>query len=314
MFAYVVRRFLGMIPTLFIVVTIVFFMTPVMPGDPVAVLLGPQATEDRIQELRERMGLDRPVLIQYRDWLFRALRGDFGRSYFLERPVTQAVWERLPVTFSLAFLAIGLTILIAVPLGIISAVRRNSLTDNATMVFSVAGISIPDFWLGFMLILLFSVQLGWFPTSGYRPLSSGFLTWIQYLILPVLTISLAQMALLARMTRASMVEVLDKDYVRTAKAKGLSQRVVVLRHALRNALVTVITVIGLSFAIVLGGAVIVETVFALPGVGLLVVSAAVRRDFPVIQGVVIYLSVLYLVVNLLVDVTYAWVNPRIRYE
>jgi peptide/nickel transport system permease protein len=314
MAVYALRRLLQTIPALFIVVTIIFILTHVVPGDPVGILLGPFADLDRIAETRERMGLDRPVVIQYFDWLAHALRGDFGDSFFLDRSVAQAIRETFPVTLSLAVLSITLTILLAVPLGIIAAVKRNSLTAHATMVFSVLGISIPDFWLGFLLIMLFAVTLGWLPTFGYKPLSEGILTWLRYLALPVLTISLAQMALVARMTRAGMLEVLEKDYIRTARAKGLPAVRVILTHALRNALVSILTVIGLSFAISLGGALIVETVFALPGMGRLVVAAATRRDYPVIQGVVVYLALVYMLVNVLIDIAYGWINPRIRYE
>lgn len=314
MAVYALRRLLQAIPALFIVVTIIFILTHVVPGDPVGILLGPFADLDRIAETRERMGLDRPVVIQYVDWLAHAVRGDFGDSFFLDRSVAQAIRETFPVTLSLAVLSITLTILLAVPLGIISALKRNSLTAHATTIFSVLGISIPDFWLGFLLIMLFAVKLGWLPTFGYKPLSEGFLTWLRYLALPVLTISLAQMALVARMTRAGMLEVLEKDYMRTARAKGLSTARVILVHALRNAFVSILTVIGLSFAISLGGALIVETVFALPGMGRLVVAAATRRDYPVIQGVVIYLALVYMLVNFLIDIAYGWVNPRIRYE
>jgi peptide/nickel transport system permease protein len=314
MAAYVLRRLLQTIPALFIVVTIIFILTHVVPGDPVGVMLGPFADQDRIEETRKRMGLDRPVIVQYVEWLSQAVRGDFGDSFFLGRPVSQAIREAFPVTASLALLSIILTVLLAVPLGIISALKRDSLAANATMVFSVLGISIPDFWLGFLLIMLFAVQLGWLPTFGYKPLSEGLFTWLRYLTLPVITISLSQMALVTRMTRAGMLEVLDKDYIRTAYAKGLSPSRIVLVHALRNAFVSILTVIGLSFAIVLGGALIIETVFALPGMGRLVVAAATRRDYPVIQGVVVYLSLIYMLVNLVVDIAYGWINPRIRYE
>jgi len=314
MAAYVLRRLIQTIPAVFIVVTIIFILTRVVPGDPVGVLLGPFADQERVEETRTRMGLDRPIVVQYIEWLSDAVRGDFGDSFFLGRPVAQAIREAFPVTFSLAALSILLTVLLAVPLGIISALKRDSMTANATMVFSILGISIPDFWLGFLLIMLFSVQLGWLPTFGYKPLSEGFFTWLRYMALPVITISLSQMALVSRMTRAGMLEVLDKDYVRTARAKGLPESRVILVHALRNAFVSILTVIGLSFAVVLGGALIVETVFALPGMGRLVVAAATRRDYPVIQGVVVYLALIYMLVNLVVDIAYGWINPRIRYE
>lgn len=311
---YVLRRLLQTIPAVFIVVTIIFVLTRVVPGDPVGVLLGPFADQERVEETRIRMGLHRPIVVQYIEWLFDAVRGDFGDSFFLGRPVSQAIREAFPVTFSLAGLSILLTVLLAVPLGIFSALKRGRMSSNASMLFSVLGISIPDFWLGFLLIMLFSVQLNWLPTFGYKPLSEGFFPWLRYLTMPVITISLSQMALVSRMTRAGMLQVLDKEYVAMARAKGLPEWRVILVHALRNAFVSILTVIGLSFAIVLGGALIVESVFALPGMGRLVVAAATRRDFPVIQGVVVYLALVYMLVNIVVDIAYAWINPRVRYE
>lgn len=242
------------------------------------------------------------------------MRGDFGTSIFFNQPVNEVVLSRLPVTMSLAFLSLALAIALSVPLGILAATRRNSTADAATMVFSVLGISFPPFWLGFILILLFSVTLRWLPTSGYRPWSMGIDQWFRYLILPSVSLCLSQIALLTRTTRASMLEVLSKEYITTARAKGLGGLRVIYGHALQNAMISVVTVAGLAFAVILGGSIIIESVFALPGVGRLVVNAALRRDYPVIQGSVTYLVGISLLVNLLVDLSYAVINPRITYE
>lgn len=315
MWAYIVRRLLAFIPTMFFVVTLVFILTRLIPGDPAGIIAGHQlATEERIQKIRSELGLDKPIAVQYSIWLSRAVRGDFGTSIFFNQPVNEVVLSRLPVTMSLAFLSLALAIALSVPLGILAATRRNSTADAATMVFSVLGISFPPFWLGFILILLFSVTLRWLPTSGYRPWSMGIDQWFRYLILPSVSLCLSQIALLTRTTRASMLEVLSKEYITTARAKGLGGLRVIYGHALQNAMISVVTVAGLAFAVILGGSIIIESVFALPGVGRLVVNAALRRDYPVIQGAVTYLVGISLLVNLLVDLSYAVINPRITYE
>ncbi len=315
MWAYIVRRLLAFIPTMFFVVTLVFILTRLIPGDPAGIIAGHQlATEERIQKIRSELGLDKPIAVQYSIWLSRAVRGDFGTSIFFNQPVNEVVLSRLPVTMSLAFLSLALAIALSVPLGILAATRRNSTADAAAMVFSVLGISFPPFWLGFILILLFSVTLRWLPTSGYRPWSMGIDQWFRYLILPSVSLCLSQIALLTRTTRASMLEVLSKEYITTARAKGLGGLRVIYGHALQNAMISVVTVAGLAFAVILGGSIIIESVFALPGVGRLVVNAALRRDYPVIQGSVTYLVGISLLVNLLVDLSYAVINPRITYE
>lgn len=299
---------------MFFVVTLVFILTRLVPGDPAWVLAGHQlATEEKVAEIRKDLGLDKPILAQYTIWLSRILRGDFGTSIFFNRPVADVIFERFPVTINLAVLSMLLTLAISLPLGTIAAIKRNTSADAATMVFSVLGISLPPFWLGFLFILLFSVTLRWLPTSGYRSLTIGFIPWLRYLLLPVLSLSLAQIALMTRTTRTSMLEVLGKEYITAARSKGLSMRQVIYKHAFRNAMVTIVTVAGLSFAVILGGSIIIETVFALPGVGNLTVSAAVRRDYPVIEGVVFYLVGIALLVNLIVDISYALINPRITY-
>jgi peptide/nickel transport system permease protein len=315
MWAYVIRRLLAFIPTMFFVVTLVFVLTRLIPGDPAGVLAGHQlATEERIEQIRRDLGLDQPILVQYTRWLSRAVRGDFGNSIFFNEPVTEVVLSRLPVTLSLAFLSLALTVLMSIPLGILAATRRNTAADAGAMIFSVLGISFPPFWLGFIFILLFSVTLRWLPTSGYRPWSMGIGQWFRYMILPSVSLCLSQIALLTRTTRASMLEVLGKEYITTAQAKGLTSLRVIYGHALQNAMISVVTVAGLAFAVILGGSIIIESVFALPGVGRLVVNAALRRDYPGIQGSVTYLVGIALLDNLLVDLSYALINPRITYE
>lgn len=315
MWLYLMKRILAFIPAVFIVATLIFFLTRVVPGDPAWVLVGHQlSSEERLAEVRQELGLDKPIHTQYVMWLSKAVQGDFGTSIFFQQPVVQVIAERFPVTLSLTVLSLLLTILVGIPLGILSATRHNTRIDHFSTFFSVLGISLPSFWVGFLLVLLFSVTLGWFPTSGYRSISLGFVPWIRHLILPVVSLSLAEMALLTRMTRSSMLDVLGRDFIYTARAKGLGEGRVVLKHAFRNALVTVVTVIGLIFALGLGGSVLIENVFALPGLGRLIVSAAVRRDYPIVQAGMIYLTGVALLVNLFVDISYSWINPQVTYE
>ncbi len=315
MLIYLLKRIIAFIPTVFIVATLIFFLTRIVPGDPAWVLIGHQlATEEKVAEVRQELGLDKPLISQYGIWLGNAIRGDFGNSIFYKRPVVQVISERFPVTLSLASLSLLVTIIVGIPLGILSAARHNTRIDHFSTVFSVLGISLPSFWLGFLLIIVFSVILGWFPTSGYRSLSFGFGPWISHLVLPVISLSLAEMALLTRMTRSSMLDVLSKEYITTAWAKGLNERMVIFKHAFKNALVTVVTVVGLIFALSLGGSVLIENVFAIPGLGRLIVSAAVRRDYPIVEGGMIYFTFIALIVNLLVDISYTFINPRVTYE
>lgn len=314
MLPYVIRRVFAFIPTLFIAVTVIFIFTRLVPGNPVWALIGHQSVDEgRAAELTRELGLDRPVLVQYAVWLPRALRGEFGTSIFYNRPVAAVLAERFPVTLSIAGLALLVTLAVGLPLGMLAAVKRNSVVDTGTMTLSTLGMSVPDFWLGFLLVLFFSVNLQWFPSSGYRDLSFGFTPWIQRLVLPVLALSAAQIALLVRMTRSSLLEVLGREYVVTAKSKGLRATTVLLKHALRNALIPVVTVVGLTFALSLGGSVLIENVFAIPGLGQLITTAAIRRDYPVIEGAMVYLTLVSLVVNLLVDISYAVINPRVSY-
>jgi peptide/nickel transport system permease protein len=313
--AYLVRRILAFIPTLLISVTLIFILTRLVPGNPVWALVGHQSvSEEKIKEVSHELGLDRPVLVQYFTWLPKALSGDFGTSIFFNKPVVAVIADRFPVTLTLAGLAMLLTLALAIPLGVFAAMRQNSLLDQATSVFSTLGVSLPSFWLGFLLIILFAVTLHWFPSSGYRALSMGVVPWLSRLVLPVVALALSQVALLVRTTRSSMLEVLGMEYVTAARAKGLSEAKVIYKHALRNAFISIVTVIGLTFALSLGGSVIIENVFAIPGLGQLITTAAIRRDYPVIEGGMMYLTVISLIVNLLVDISYTLINPRVVYE
>lgn len=315
MLSYVLRRLLAFIPTLFIAVTVIFIFTRLVPGNPVWALIGHQSVDERrVAEMTRELGLDRPVLVQYAVWLPRAMRGEFGTSIFYNRPVGAILLERFPVTLSIAGLAMVVTLLVGLPLGILAAIYRNSIVDTLSMGMAALGMSLPSFWLGFILVLVFSVNLQLLPSSGYRDLSFGVGAWLERLVLPVLALSAAQIALLVRMTRSSMLEVLGRDYIVTARSKGLRTRTVILKHGLRNALIPVVTVLGLTFALSLGGSVLIENVFAIPGLGQLITTAGIRRDYPVIEGAMVYLTLISLIVNLLVDLSYSLINPRVTYD
>jgi peptide/nickel transport system permease protein len=313
MFSYIVRRVVSFIPTLFIAVSLIFILTRMVPGNPVYAIIGHQGvSEEMVAELTAELGLDKPILVQYLNWMRNIFKGDFGTSVFFKKPVLNIILERFSVTLSLAGLSMILTVGLALPLGIFSAKRQGSKFDNITMIFSTLGVSLPIFWLGFILMMLFAVVLHWLPAAGYRPLSMGFWPWFKRLILPVFTLGLSQVALLVRQTRNSMLEVLSCDYIVTAYAKGLSESKVIYKHALRNAFINIITVIGLTFALSLGGAVLVENVFAIPGIGSLITNAAIRRDYPVIEGGIAFLTMVALLANLLVDISYTIINPKVE--
>jgi peptide/nickel transport system permease protein len=313
MTAYLVQRLLAVIPVLLLVGLITFALLRVTPGDPAAVLAGEHATPENVERIRQQLGLDRPLHVQLWRWFGRLLQGDLGDSLFTGYKVTTLIRQRLEPTLSLAVLAEIIAIALALPMGILAAWKANSWVDRAVMVFAVLGFSIPVFWLGFNLIWLFSVTLDLLPPAGYTPLSQGVWPWLRSLILPAVTLGLIFSALIARMTRASMLEILREDYIRTARAKGLAEKVVLLRHALRNAAVPIVTIIGLGFAALVTGVVVTETVFALPGLGRLIVDSMLRRDYPVIQGAILLAASAYVVINLIVDLTYAYFDPRIRY-
>ena len=312
--AYIIKRVFSLIPVLVLVGVTAFFLVHIIPGDPAVVMLGTDATPQQIQELQEQMGLNRPLYVQFVIWAGNVLRGDLGESYFLGRSVTTALMERLPATISLAIVSLFIAVLVGIPSGILAAIKQNRFMDQTIMVVAMIGVSVPSFWLGLTLILLFSVILRWFPSGGYIPLSEDFFGGLRYIILPALALGFMQTALIARMARSSMLEVLCQDYIRTARSKGLKEHLVIIRHALKNTMIPVLTVIGLVFGILLSGTIIVETVFTYPGVGRLVVKAVRNRDYPLIQGALLMVSGIYVLVNLLVDLLYPILDPRIKYN
>jgi peptide/nickel transport system permease protein len=326
MLQYTLRRLLLFIPVIFGVLLIVFLTVRLVPGDPATILIGPEGSAEDRALITRRLGLDRPLPVQFGLYLWSAVQGDFGRSIFLGSEVTTLVAAALPATMELALLAMIMTLIVALPLGILAAVRANTPLDYGATLLALLGVSMPLFWFGVLAILLFSLQLGWLPSFGRGPglfpslgglfrggAPTEVIEALRFAFLPALTLAIGSIALVTRLVRSSMLDVLKLDYVRTAKAKGLNDRLVVGKHALRNALLPVITVVGLQFGTLLGGAVITETIFAWPGLGRLVVGAISQRDFPVIQGSVIVIAVAISLVNLLVDLSYAVINPKIRY-
>jgi peptide/nickel transport system permease protein len=297
-----------------VVVTVVFLLIHLIPGDPVAVMLGPEATPAQIDATRAHFGLDRPLLEQLLLFYKRILRGDLGRSYFLDRPVTQALWERAEPTLLLMSASLIVALLIGVPSGIVAGANQGSWWDRFLMMGALLGVCIPGFWLSLNFIYLFAVQLGWLPAAGYASIFTDPWAALRYMVLPAVSLGFNQSALIARIARSCMVEVLQQDYIRTARAKGLSTRVVAYVHGFRNALVPVVTVIGITMAILIGGAVVTEIVFNIPGMGRLIISAILRRDYPVVQGVVLVTAASYVLINLAVDMVYAFIDPRIRYD
>ncbi|MCU0986885.1 MAG: ABC transporter permease [Acetobacteraceae bacterium] len=313
MLRYTLGRLLSAIPVLLVVSLVSFAIIALVPGDMASEMAGPSATAEELARLRAQLGLDKPILQRMVEWYGALLRGDLGQSVLLRRSVTEAILERLPVTLGLTFLALFFAVVLGVLAGMVAAVRPNSWTDQGVMALALVGLSLPDFWLGLVFIWGFAVQLGWLPTGGYVPFTESPLGWLRAMAMPAGALALTQMGLLARMTRASMLDVLRQDYVRTARAKGLPGWVVVGRHAGANVMVPVITVAGVSVGILLGGAVVIEQVFSLPGVGRLIIGAIQRRDYPVIQGGLLLTATIFVLVNLLVDLLYAAVDPRVRY-
>jgi peptide/nickel transport system permease protein len=313
MFAYAIRRILATIPVMALVALFVFSLLYLAPGDPAAIIAGDQATPADVERIRASLGLDRPFLIRFGEWLWNVLNGDLGVSIFTNLPVVHMIAQRVEPTLSLMVLTLTLSITLAVPMGVIAAWKQGTWIDRAIMVLAVLMFSVPVFVVGYVLAYTFALQLDWFPVQGYTPISSGIGPWINNLALPAVALGSAFVALLARITRATMLEVLSQDYVRTAKAKGVGQRQILFLHGLKNAAVPIVTIIGIGFSALIGGAVVTESVFAIPGIGRLVVDAILRRDYPVIQGVVLMFSFVYVLVNLAVDLLYTVFDPRIRY-
>jgi peptide/nickel transport system permease protein len=314
MIRYLVYRLLSAIPVLLVVSLVSFLIIFLVPGDPAAEIAGPGASSEDVERIRAGLGLDRPFYEQMTSYYIRLAQGDLGRSILLSRGVFEAMVERAPVTLSLTAAGLLMAVFGGITLGIIGAVRQNTITDQAAMTVALLGLSVPDFWVGLVMIYVFAVSLGWFPTGGYVPMDENFIGWLRSMAMPALALGITQMGLVARITRATMLEVLRQDYVRTARAKGMPEWVVVGKHALANTLIPVVTVIGLIVGGLLGGAFVVEQVFALPGAGRLIIGAILRRDFPVIQGGLLLIASIFVAVNIVVDILYAYLDPRIRYD
>lgn len=311
---YIMRRVMAFVPTLLVVALVVFFMIELVPGDPVGLMLGLDAGRDAMEVLRQQLGLDRPLHVRLLDWFGNAFQGDLGESLFIHEPVSSIIAERYPVTMSVTILALWVAVSVGLPAGIIAAMNQGRLPDWVAMMTALVVLSIPSFWLALNLIFLFGVRLQWLPIGGYVPFREDPRQFLTHLIMPCVSLGLAYAAMIARITRTSMLEVLRMDYMRTAEAKGLRRQVVILRHGLKNAFIPVITVIGLGIGSLLGGSAVTETVYNLPGVGRMIVDAVKRRDYFLVQGGILAITATYLAINLLVDLLYAWLDPRIRYD
>jgi peptide/nickel transport system permease protein len=309
----VALRFSQAVPVILIVAVLTFLLMHLLPGDPAVVIAGPEASLEAVDRIRHELGLDRPIYEQLFVWLANIARGDLGRSLVLNQSVFSAVLQRLPVTLSLTLVSLAITIPAGVVLGVLAACWRNTWVDTLVMLLALIGVSVPGFWISILSVILFSVTLHWVPTTGYAPLASGVGPWLATLIQPAAMLALFQIGYLARMTRSAMLDVLDQDYIRTARAKGVSEWRTIARHAFRNTLIPVVTVTGIILSLSIGGSVVIEQVFALPGVGRLIVQAILARDYPVVQGTMLLLGFAFVVVNLAVDVVYTWVDPRVRY-
>lgn len=313
MLSFILRRIIATIPVMGFVALFVFSLLYLAPGDPAAIIAGDQATPADVERIRQGLGLDRPYLVRFGEWVFKILQGDLGTSIFTSLPVTQLIAQRIEPTVSLMVVTLFLAIVIAVPMGVIAAWKNDTWIDRAAMAMSVVGFSVPVFVVGYLLAYLFALKLDLLPVQGYTPLAEGIWPWFENLILPAITLGFVYIALIARITRASMLEVLQQDYIRTARAKGVGRTAILFVHALKNAAIPIVTVIGIGIALLIGGAVVTESVFAIPGLGRLTVDAILRRDYPVIQGVVLMFSFVYVLINLLVDIIYTLVDPRVRY-
>jgi len=313
MLAFIIRRLLSTVLVMAIVAVFIFLLLHLSPGDPAAIIVGDNATQVQIDAVRKQLGLDDPLAVQFARWLGGVLSGNFGTSIFSHEPVSKLIVQRIEPTVSLATTTLLLAVIMAISFGVLAAWKVGTWVDRFVMVLSVLSFSVPVFVVGYLLIYLFSIQLGWLPVQGYAPIADGFTAWIRHLTLPSIALGLAYVALIARITRAAMLDVLSEDYIRTARAKGVATGPVLMKHALKNAGVPIVTVIGVGVALLIGGVVITETVFNIPGVGRLVVDAISQRDYPIIQGVTLIFSAVYVIVNLIVDLSYTLLDPRIRY-
>src|SRR6476619_1131718 len=313
MLAYVVRRVIATVPVMAVVAFFVFSLLYIAPGDPAAVIAGAQATPADVERIRQSLGLDRPFLIRFGEWVWQILHGDLGTSIFTNLPVTAMMAQRFEPTLSLMLITLSLAVGVAVPIGVLAAWKAGTWIDRVIMAFAIFGFSVPVFVIAYLLAFVFALELEWLPVQGYTPLADGIWPWLQNLILPAIALGCVYIALIARITRAAMLEVLQQDYIRTARAKGVGRRGILFLHALKNASVPIVTVIGIGIALLIGGAVVTESVFAIPGLGRLTVDAILRRDYPLIQGLVLLFSFVYVLVNLAIDLLYTVLDPRIRY-
>ena len=313
MIAYIARRLIATIPVMFLVAVIVFLLVHLAPGDPASVIAGDNATSDQIAAIRAALGLDQPLWKQFVIWIGHILQGDLGQSLFWNQSVLELILQRAEPTISLTITTLILAVTISITLGVLAAWKAGSGLDRTVMGIAVTGFSVPVFVVGYLLVFVFAIQLRWLPVQGYRPVAEGLWPWFERLILPSIALGLAYVALIARITRTTMLEVLAEDYIRTAEAKGVATRPMLLKHALKNAAVPIVTIVGIGVALLIGGVVITETVFNIPGIGRLVVDAIARRDYPIIQGVILVFSGIYVLVNLAVDISYTFFDPRVRY-
>ncbi|MEZ4869614.1 MAG: ABC transporter permease [Caldilineaceae bacterium] len=311
---YVIRRLLQLIPTLFAASLLIFLVITLAPGDPAAMRLGTEATPEQIVLERTRLGLDRPLPVRYVIWLTDVVRLDLGQSLYTNRPVTTLIAEAFPKTVQLSLLALALSLILGLLLGMIAALRQDRPADSVITSFNALGLAIPNFWLGILMILLFSVRLRWLPPSGAGDASGSIFTNLRYLVMPIISIAVSNLSVFARFTRSALIDVLSEDFIRTARAKGLREQVVVNRHALKNALIPVVTIVGIQFGRLLGGAVVTESVFAYPGIGRLTVTAILNRDYPVVQAVLMLVVLIFLIANVIVDLLYGYLDPRVRFE
>lgn len=314
MYRFVIRRIFWVIPTLWLASTLVFAMVHIMPGDPVMVILGSAAEPDQVELMRNKLGLNQPLLAQYSNWLWQIVQGDLGQSIITDQPVMRTILERLPTTMTIAAAALFLSLCLSIPAGIAASLRHNTYIDYVFMGLAALGVSLPSFWLALLLILLFSVKLKILPMVGFVSIFNNFWTGLEYLILPAFSLALVMIAMAARMTRSSMLEVLREDYIITAVAKGTPQRLVVLKHALKNAFAPILTVIGFQIGFLLGGTVVIEDVYSIPGVGKLIFQAIASRDYPVVQGCLLMVTFIYVIINTGVDLAYAYFDPKVSYD
>jgi peptide/nickel transport system permease protein len=313
MYKTIITRLMQAIPVLLIFAVLVFMLMHLLPGDPAVAIAGTDASREAIEKIREQLGLNRPILVQLLSWFAQIAQGDFGRSIVLNQSVLSAVAERLPVTLSLTALSLLVTLPVGISLGVVAAYWRNSWVDSAVMLIALLGVSLPGFWVGILSVLLFSVTLGWFPPAGYVPIGQGVWPWLSSLIQPAVVLALFQIGFLARITRSAMLDVMDQDFIRTARAKGVDEFHTIAKHAFRNTLIPVVTVLGITISLLIGGAVVIEQVFALPGIGRLIVQGILARDYPLVQGTMLLFGFVFVLINILVDIIYSFVDPRVRY-